>query len=445
MPRGRAINNFMSSTFKPFSYNSIGSVVSLMDKEDFMCVVDLKSAYRSVNIRGSQTGFQGFSWNFGEGDRYYKSNRMTFGLRCAPYIFDKISNFLVVLAKSYGVEKIVNYLDDFIVVASSEAECLRQRNILIELMEFLGFNVSYNKVTEPSRVCIFLGITIDSEKMELSLPQAKVDKMKVFIEDCIGRNFVSKKTLQKVGGLMSFCSQVVRGGRTFSRRIFDLCSKAWNRGFVRLDEETKKDLKWWLDFCQVFNCKSLIQNDNADLPMTSDASLKGYGAWSGKDFFYGSWSGVDGFSKGCGHWESPPQYDNFFVHKGNINVYELWPVLVGLRRWAYKYKNTRINVVTDNMQVLAMLNTGRSKNKLCMEWLREIFWLCFIHNIEIYSTYIKSADNTLADQLSRLDYKNVAGKCITTLHENEMCCYTSRPTGGESEKETKVVRGIRGG
>ena len=80
-----------------------------------------------------------------------------------------------------------------------------------------------------------------------------------------------------------------------------------------------------------------------------------------------------------------------------------------------------------------------------MEWLREIFWLCFIHNIEIYSTYIKSADNTLADQLSRLDYRNVAGKCITTLHENEMCCYTSRPTGGESEKETKVVRGIRGG
>ena len=435
MPRGKAINNHMSSTFKPFSYNSIGDVVNMLDSEDYMCVVDLKSAYRSVNVKGDQTGFQGFAWNFGEGNRFFKSNRMTFGLRCAPYIFDKISNFLVTVARFYGVEKIVNYLDDFIIVASSEEECLRQRNVLIELMKFFGFKISDKKVTEPSRVCVFLGITIDSSKMELSLPKEKVEKLENFLTECRGKKFVSKKILQKIGGLMSFCSQVVRGGRTFSRRIFDLCSKAWNRGIIRLDDETKKDLDWWLDFCKVFNCKSLIKNDCADFPMVSDASLKGFGAWAGKDYFYGSWSGVDNFSPGSEHWEGPPQYDNFHIHKRNINVYELWPVLVGLRRWAYLYKNTRVNAITDNMQVLAMLNTGRSKNKLCMEWLREIFWLCFIHNIEIFATYIRSADNVLADQLSRLDYKNVPNACTRTLLENNMCCYLSRPTAGESEKE----------
>ena len=59
-------------------------------------------------------------------------------------------------------------------------------------------------------------------------------------------------------------------------------------------------------------------------------------------------------------------------------------------------------MITDNMQVLAMLCTGRSANKLCMSWLGEIFWLCFLWNIDITASYIKSADNLLADALSRV-------------------------------------------
>ena len=100
--------------------------------------------------------------------------------------------------------------------------------------------------------------------------------------------------------------------------------------------------------------------------------------------------------------DSPPK---------NIKVYELWPMVVGVKRWAEIFRNTRIHVVTDNMQVLAMLNTGRSCNKTCMTWLRELFWICFIFNIDIHDSYIKSADNHLADALSRLAYDGVARKC----------------------------------
>ena len=53
------------------------------------------------------------------------------------------------------MERVVNYLDDFIIVAKTEEECLRQRNMLIETMEYFGFNISYSKVTEPSQVCVF--------------------------------------------------------------------------------------------------------------------------------------------------------------------------------------------------------------------------------------------------------------------------------------------------
>ena len=77
------------------------------------------------------------------------------------------------------------------------------------------------------------------------------------------------------------------------------------------------------------------------------------------------------------------------------------------------------------MQVLAMINTGRSKNKLCMSWLRELFWVCFIHNIDLFATYIKSEDNVLADHLSRLPYKGYVAKCIQSLQDYNMCCFIS--------------------
>ena len=86
----------------------------------------------------------------------------------------------------------------------------------------------------------------------------------------------------------------------------------------------------------------------------------------------------------------------------NINVYELFAVLVALRRWGPALSNTLVQVVTDNNQVLYMINTGRSANKTCMSRLREIYWLCFIFNLDLYATYIKSKDNIFADALSRV-------------------------------------------
>ena len=106
----------------------------------------------------------------------------------------------------------------------------------------------------------------------------------------------------------------------------------------------------------------------------------------------------------------------------NINVCELWPLVVGLKRWGPHFTNFRLHLITDNMQVLAMVNTGRSCNPTCMSWLREMFWLCFIWNIDIFATYIRSEDNILADALSRASYTGMPTKCLKLLQDSNMCC-----------------------
>ena len=428
MPTTKAINNYMKTTYRPFSYKSVSTVVEILKPKDWMAVVDLKSAYRSVNVLASHTQFQGFSWDDGTGPEWYVNNRLSFGLRCAPNIFNALSDFVVLVAKGYGVVNVVNYLDDFIVVASSREECLRQRNLLMEVIKFLGFRISLNKVTEPNQVTTFLGITINSVAMELTLPVEKLVKLGKALQECLGKRYVTKKCLQQVGGLMSFCAQIVRGGRTFSRRLFDLCARARPGRGIFLCEETRKDLGWWVQFCAVFNCKTLIKSKLCEIPMVSDASKRGFGAWMGTDYFYGFWGKYDVKNLNAAHKESQPIMDKIEVHEGNINVYELWPVLVGLRRWGPKFNNKKLHIVTDNMQVLAMVNTGRSANHLCMEWLRELFWLCFIFNIELWASYIRSEDNILADNLSRLPYRGYVEKCEISLNDNNMCCsiYSNR-------------------
>lgn len=56
---------------------------------------------------------------------------------------------------------------------------------------------------------------------------------------------------------------------------------------------------------------------------------------------------------------------------------------------------------TDNNQVLIALNTNRSRNRVVMGWLREIFWSSFVNNFHIVAKRISSKDNILPDCLSR--------------------------------------------
>ena len=167
-PDGASINNYMSTTFSSFSYNSVQDTVDLLLPGEFMVVVDISSAYRSVNVQANQVCFQGLSWNFGEGNgaEYLLDNRLCFGLRCAPNIFDCLSHFIVKIAAARGATRVVNYLDDFLVIGATPQECLSHREIVTSVIYMLGFEKAWKKVTEPSICNIFLGITIDSVAFE---------------------------------------------------------------------------------------------------------------------------------------------------------------------------------------------------------------------------------------------------------------------------------------
>ena len=91
---------------------------------DFTANFDLKSGYHHVDIHSDYQKFLGFAWDFGQGTRFFEFTVLPFGLSTAGYIFTKILRCLVKHWRELGF-KIILYLDDGLIIASSKRECER--------------------------------------------------------------------------------------------------------------------------------------------------------------------------------------------------------------------------------------------------------------------------------------------------------------------------------
>ena len=427
-PLHESVNNFCGSLFKEFSYKSVDNVVELLTWGNHMSVIDIKSAYRAVPIMEQHRKYMGFQWEVNGVLKTFVDNRMCFGLRLGPQYFQRISNFIHdVLLYEHGVVT-VNYLDDFIVVCKSYDACLKAQGAVLDVLRSLGFHVAYDKVTPPSTCTTYLGVEIDSVTMELRLPQSKLLRLRDLLETYVTRKKISKKDLESLGGLLSHCSHLVRGGRTFCRRIFNLykeiCVK--NLKVISMSPEVRSDLNWWRVFCVSFNGVSQINNVEYQLPMVSDSSMKGFGVYLGEDWVAGTWSedSLLVLDSPCNHIGSSPVTERNFVDFKNINVLELWPIVVGIKRWTTVLSNKTVVLLTDNTQVMHMLINDSSTNAICMSWIREIYWVCVFNNIELKPKYINTHDNVVADTLSRLQYFRCGIDVMDLIGDSNLCCFS---------------------
>lgn len=404
----------MSTTARDFHYKTLDFVAGCLSHGDYLSVVDIAAAYRTVHIYPDHRQYQGFEWR---GD-YYLDNRLSFGLKCAPFIFTNISDFVVRTMYRYGYKVCVNYVDDFLCHGPTLQDCVDCQVFLIKLLNYLGFEVAAHKVIPPSQKVIFLGILIDTLTMEYSLPQHKLDNLLPMLRSFLSRDKATKLQLQQLAGYLAHCSYVVRGGRVFVRRLIDLINSLPSSGSVgKISSLVRDDIEWWLSFAKMFNGKAGIIGATIDdqVYLCTDASLTGFGATCHDDFLVGVW-GLPHPSLGIfvstDHWWGPPRYAH--VDK-DINVLEMWPVVCAVIRWGASWRHKKVILYTDNMQVMYAVNTNKSKNKVLMQWLREIFWASVIHNFHLVAKRISSKNNILPDCLSRISVPSARELCINLL------------------------------
>ena len=73
---------------------------------------------------------------------------------------------------------ILCYIDDFLILSNTFDQCLRSKNILINLLTDLGFDINWDKCVGPSQQMTFLGIILDSADMSMSIPPAKLREIR---------------------------------------------------------------------------------------------------------------------------------------------------------------------------------------------------------------------------------------------------------------------------
>lgn len=260
--------------------------------------------------------------------------------------------------------------------------------------------------------------------MELRLPVDKVDKLNTVLAEVKDAKTISKKRLESFTGVLSHCSNLIKGGRIFCRRLYDLYKLMVTKQLRRMyiPKEAKLDIEWWLKFATVFNGVSAMRNPMFNDVMFTDSSMKGFGVCLGHRWLVGTWPHVQQltFSSECGHKTNPPLESS--IDYDNINLLELWPVLVGVRRWIHLFQNKTLYIYSDNTQVVAMLTNSVSSNRQYMQWIRDLFWELVSHNVQLHVNYISTSDNVVADTLSRLAYdSDIFGK-KHVIANSGLCC-----------------------
>ena len=384
-PMGTSLNDF-SVELDKCRYESVDSAVANMTEGCYMAKVDIKAAYRGVAIHPTSYSATGLRWNLKGQDVYMVDTRLPFGARPSPTVFHRISQCVKREMHRRGYMKCTAYQDDFLLIADSHDECLTAWLVLINLLLQLGFDINYSKLEPPSTNIVFLGVELNSVYMQLSLPQEKLDSIRHILGEFRNRPRATKRQLQSLAGRLNFAARVVRGGRTFLRRILTSYAKL-RRPYhkVRLKGAITKDIEWWHDYMRQFNGVATCFNAHQTVTIVTDACITGGGSFCAGDFYYVDW-----------------EVDHKEISKLPINYKETAMAAISILRWAPKLANRTVYVYSDNQCAVAIISKATCRNEKIMSLLRQLFWASASYNFVIKIVYLPGNLNIVSDTVSRL-------------------------------------------
>ena len=247
-PPGHSVKDGIPVKEFSLKYISVDTAIDaamMLGRGAIMAKVDVKAAFRLCPIRPEDWPYLGMRWN-GQYDKV-----IPFGLRLAPYIFNCLAEAVTwILHANYNVGHLYHYLEDFITLgAPNTEECNHNILLIQELFTRLNIPIAKEKFEGPSTSIVFLGISLDTEKLEAKLPPEKLDSIRAELARWLEQSSCTKRQLQSLIGLLSFAAKVVPPGRTFLRRMIDLTTSVpHTEDIISLSEPFKKDLMWWHQF-----------------------------------------------------------------------------------------------------------------------------------------------------------------------------------------------------
>ena len=387
-PHGISVNDFIPDSESAVHFNHFDEAVKLvakLGKGALLAKLDVKSAFRICPVRPEDWHLLGFTFE----DMYFVDLCLPFGLRSSVNRFSLLADAVLwILKNNYSIENSTNYLDDYFLAGPCQSqECKEQLKLAISVFSKLGIPLAPEKVIGPKNVITYLGIEIDSSKMELRLPAGKTQEIMEILGLFRMKKKCTKRELLSLIGKLSFASKIIPSGRTFLRRLIDLSTTVKSLSHhISLNHEAREDINWWLQFLPTWNGKQKILEKSTtscpSLNLYTDASGQiGFGV-----YFDGQWIAK--------RW--PKKFREY-----SIQWKELFPIYLACFLWRKHFHEKRLLFHCDNLAITNIWSSGSSKCPKIMSLVRKMFFLAAKNNFTVNIKHIAGTNNSLADSLSR--------------------------------------------
>jgi hypothetical protein len=363
----------------------------------FLIKLDVEAAYKQVPVRVEDRALLGLRW---EGMYYYELV-LPFGLRSSGVRWELFAAALHHFFRFHlGIKLVIHYVDDFLfVVAGSLKKATAAKDGAVALCAHLRVPMSVTKQIGPVTCLPFLGIELDTERMEARLGQKRLDELQQLLlvwgdekHDC------SLKELQSLTGKLNFACGVVRRGRAYLRRLIDMQHKfkstagATASSRHHLTHAARADVRWWRDFLVDWNGRGLLFDlewtTSTTIQLFTDACKEGYGAAYGNRWLRGVWS------------EEQLQQA---MRKEELSIpyLELRALVYAAAAWGRHWEGKRITFRCDCQPVCFAVDNMKSKDSDIQALLRHLDMTAARCGFEFRCEHIKGEHNTVADLLSR--------------------------------------------
>ena len=396
-----SINNAISKEDFSLQYVTIDHAIEGIKRFGqgcFLAKTDIESAFRLIPIHPDDYELLGMFWQ----GKYYYDKVLPFGLRSAPFIFNQLSDAIEwILINECHISFVCHILDDFLVIEpkseffSPESPCQQSLAAMLFTFNNLNIPIAPSKTQGPLQVLDFMGITLDTLRMDARLPTDKIERLKELFGQFENRRSCTLKQLQSLIGTLNFACKVVPPGRPFLQIMIDLTRNVKKpHHHIKLNTGFFKDLEMWKQFVINWNGANFFLSSTWQvsdcLQLHTDASgALGYGGIFESRWFLVTWQphqqlGTPGIS---------------------IAWQELFAIIVACQIWGELLQEKRIIFNCDNEAVVSMINTKRSRAPKAMDLIRRLTLLTMQYNFYIRAQHIPGKRNEIADSLSRFQHQ----------------------------------------
>ena len=338
-----------------FKMETPETIRTSLQQGEWVTLIDFKDAHFHIPIQEQSRKYLRFHVQ----GRTYQFKALPFGLSTAPLEFTVIVKEVKLMAIHKGI-RIHQYLDEWLVRATSHQDCLQHTRTLVKICQDLGWMVNVEKSElEPKQVFDFVGYQFDLRSGRVRPTpdrwqnlQGKIQRLLV-LPVCPVRQFMS------LIGLLTATEKQVHLGRLHMRPIQWHLKNNWripeSLEVIPIPKSLHPHLRWWLEEGNVLQGQLLHPVKHA-LQIFTDASKEGWGAHLNERIARGVWSLPES--------------------KLHINYLELKAVFLALKEFQDLCSGKIVLVATDNTAVVAYVNKEGSMRSgpLCALLWRILIW-----------------------------------------------------------------------